>query len=223
MKRILPLVLYVVFGYSYSQDSKSVNDFSGSFYNVEDTTIIYVFNEGKMLGILSSATRFKIISKGKYGFCHRFPPLEEVKTIELSEKSDQNNTNFCLIDENGGILSYEFESDCSKITKNCQLTLYGQKVFYFRKEDPISSTLIKCLYNEGLKDNRDYIKEYLDITAKEITATRSRIYSQPSVQSTAYLIKGDVVTVLEENKVWLKIKYHGAKLVHGWIRRKDTE
>jgi uncharacterized protein YgiM (DUF1202 family) len=37
-----------------------------------------------------------------------------------------------------------------------------------------------------------------------------------------YLIKGDVVTILEAQNGWIKVEYEGKKLVTGWIKNQDV-
>jgi SH3-like domain-containing protein len=38
-----------------------------------------------------------------------------------------------------------------------------------------------------------------------------------------YLIKNDVVEVLEEQEDWLRIRYYGKKVIEGWIKKSDVE
>ena len=63
---------------------------------------------------------------------------------------------------------------------------YG-KVSIYEKIDNLSEIDMKLLYLRGKKDNRDYIKEYLNLDVREITAPESIIYSEPD-KSTTYLL-----------------------------------
>ncbi len=73
------------------------------------------------------------------------------------------------------------------------------------------------------KDNRNYIKEYLNLDVKEVVVPQSLIYSKPNERTKMYLIKGDVVTILEEKNKWIKIEYAGEELITGWIKKEDVE
>ena len=49
------------------------------------------------------------------------------------------------------------------------------------------------------------------------------IHSFPNIPTGMYLIKGDMVIVLEEREGWLKIEYEGKKkVVTGWIKKEDV-
>lgn len=86
----------------------------------------------------------------------------------------------------------------------------------------LPSQTICLLYLRGKRDKRNYFKEYLNIDVKEVIATKSIIYSEPDVSTKMYLIKGDIVTVLEEQNGWIKIEYNGKKLVTGWVKKQDV-
>ena len=38
-----------------------------------------------------------------------------------------------------------------------------------------------------------------------------------------YLLKGDVVEILQEKDDWLQIRYYGKKTIEGWIKKGDVE
>ncbi|MFT3737198.1 MAG: SH3 domain-containing protein [Breznakibacter sp.] len=98
----------------------------------------------------------------------------------------------------------------------------GQLVEY-EKITRLPSVALKLLYNRGLNDNRNYIKEYLGIEVEEIKSDKSIIFSNPETATKMYLTKGDVVTILEKKGNWLKIEFFGTKLVTGWIRQTDVK
>jgi hypothetical protein len=82
---------------------------------------------------------------------------------------------------------------------------------------------MRLLYKRGKKDNRNYLKEYLNIDVTEVVSSKSTIYAEPDKPTKMYLIKGDIVTVLEEKEGWIKMEYEGKKLITGWIKKKDTK
>ncbi|GHT51423.1 hypothetical protein AGMMS49982_08830 [Bacteroidia bacterium] len=81
---------------------------------------------------------------------------------------------------------------------------------------------LHLLYKRGKKDKQNYLKEYLNIDVVEVVINKSVIYSASNTPTKMYFIKGDVVTVIEEQDDWLKVEYEGKKLVTGWIKRGDV-
>lgn len=102
------------------------------------------------------------------------------------------------------------------------LIIEGGKLAEYSHLDRLPSLTMRLLYKRGKKDNRNYLKEYLNTDFKEVITTKSIIYSEPDLPTKMYLIKSDVVTVLEEKEGWLKIEYEGKKAVTGWIKKEDT-
>lgn len=68
-----------------------------------------------------------------------------------------------------------------------------------------------------------------DISEKEITkiliikSNKAAIYSSPNVISKSYLLKGDKVELLVEDKGYFKIKYRGKRDFVGWIKKEEAE
>jgi len=56
-----------------------------------------------------------------------------------------------------------------------------------------------------------------------IKVTKANIYLNPSKKGKMYLLKGDIVELLEAQKNWLHIRYYGKKVVEGWIKKSDVE
>ena len=102
------------------------------------------------------------------------------------------------------------------------MSINGGQLIELIKSERLPSFALKLLYNRGKKDNKDYIKKYLDIEVKEVQVNKSTIFSKPEVATKMYLIKGDIATVLEEKGDWLKIEFLGKRLVTGWIKKEDA-
>ena len=141
------------------------------------------------------------------------------------------------LDENGMyyiIVLYKDEIINSWIEKkNCimgwqlyfeddNLIIEGGKLAEYVRCTHLPLKTMRLLYLRGKRDKRNYIKEYLDIDVKEIIVPRSIIHSEPDTPTRMYLIKGDIVTVLEEKNEWVKVEYEGKKVVTGWIKRQDV-
>jgi hypothetical protein len=100
------------------------------------------------------------------------------------------------------------------------MELEGPKFFMYGKIGKLNKRLEKNLKEKS----PEVFTEYLSVTSrKEIIAAKSIIYSEPDTPTKMYLIKGDVVTVLEEKEGWLKIEYEGKKLITGWIRKSNSK
>ena len=61
------------------------------------------------------------------------------------------------------------------------------------------------------------------IKFKTLTQKQGVIFSVPNKKTNMYLLKGDIVEVLEEKNQWLKIRYYGGKTIEGWIKKTDVE
>lgn len=104
------------------------------------------------------------------------------------------------------------------------MSINGGQLVEYAKIDHLPGLALKMLYNRGKSDNRNYIKEYLDIDVSVVKASKSVIYSNPGMGATKmYLLKGDVLTVIGEKGEWLKIEYRGKKLVQGWVKKQELE
>jgi hypothetical protein len=87
-----------------------------------------------------------------------------------------------------------------------------QQYVTYKKLDTLPQNVQKYLIGKGI---------HVGFPHKEISSNRATIYSEPEKPTRMYLIKGDIVTVLEEKEGWLRIEYEGKKLVTGWIQKKD--
>jgi len=76
---------------------------------------------------------------------------------------------------------------------------------------------------KGENDKKDYLKDFFNMEFKEIKATKSIIYSTPNKPTKMYLLKGDVVEILQEKDDWLQIRYYGNKTIEDWIKKSDVE
>jgi len=119
------------------------------------------------------------------------------------------NKKYCIVPD-------YFECDGENMSIN------GGQLVEYMKIKRLPGTALKLLYNRGKKDNRDYIKEYLQIEVGEITSEKCVIYSEPGIPTKMYLIRGDIVTIIGEKEDWLNIEYLGTKLVKGWIKKSDV-
>ncbi|MDR1225474.1 MAG: hypothetical protein LBK47_01065 [Prevotellaceae bacterium] len=101
------------------------------------------------------------------------------------------------------------------------LIIEGGRLSEYTHLERLPSLTLRLLYKRGKKDNRNYLKEYLNIDVTEVVSSKSPIYAEPDKPTKMYLIKGDIVTVLEEKDGWLRIEYEGKKMITGWIKKED--
>lgn len=129
-----------------------------------------------------------------------------------------------------GIYLYDCTSEIG-LLKNCTLIenfdvdsyWYGNADIYdFYKADSISINVIKDMLEWGKKiDNKDFLKSFMDI--KIIKSKKSTIYTNISKPSKIYLLKGDIVEILQKKDQWIRIRYYGNKVVEGWVKNSDTD
>jgi hypothetical protein len=98
-------------------------------------------------------------------------------------------------------------------------------------------TLVKLPVLEGkileydTKNYHEYGKIRVEINVdykakiKEIRVPKAFLYkSYGGPKSASYLVKSDLIEVLEEKDNWLKIRYYAkTKTIDGWIMRSDVE
>ena len=89
-----------------------------------------------------------------------------------------------------------------------------QQYVTYKKLDRLPQDLQKYLEEQGI---------HVGFSYKEISCEKAIIHSFPNIPTGMYLIKGDMVIVLEEREGWLKIEYEGKKkVVTGWIKKEEV-
>lgn len=111
----------------------------------------------------------------------------------------------------------DFECDGQNMSIN------GGQLVEYAKIDRLPNLALKMLLGRGKLDKRNYLKEYLGVDVREVKVAKSIINSNPGILTKMYLLKGDVLTILEEKGDWIKIEFEGKKLVQGWVKKLDVE
>jgi len=57
---------------------------------------------------------------------------------------------------------------------------------------------------------------------KTLKIKQSKIFNDKKIVTKMYLLKGDIVEIIEEKGEWLKIRYYGKRMVEGWIKKSDV-
>jgi hypothetical protein len=220
MQKTLLVLFLLLWQSCHSQIANyNTSTLNGVWKNTDDTTIIKFLNRGKYIDILYIKTEITIIETGNYGFCDSKKESDAIDLTDLHLNAKEG-FNLCFIDNTGAALRYELEYECGNSKKDCAMLLFGQNVFKYRTI-PISPFLIKFLYKQGKLDKQDYLKEYANLIVKEIAPPKCTIYQSPNVATKMYLIKGDLVSILEQKGDWVKIEYQGKKTVQGWLKKGD--
>ncbi len=101
------------------------------------------------------------------------------------------------------------------------MSIGGGQLAEFSRIASLPQFTLKQLYKRGKLDKRNYLQDYLGLTIKEVAPPKSTIYQSPTIATKMYLIRGDLVSVLEQKEDWVKIEYQGKKTIQGWIKRQD--
>jgi hypothetical protein len=101
------------------------------------------------------------------------------------------------------------------------LAINGGKLFEYEKISELSYGAIKKLYNRGKQDNRNYLKDYLNLKVQSIKPVKCVLYSQPNKPTKARLNSDDVVIVIEGTSKWIKVKY--SEEGFGWVKKDDLK
>jgi hypothetical protein len=103
-----------------------------------------------------------------------------------------------------------------------------EELYFFYSEyvriDSLPHIAIKKMLMYSQKDNKDYLKEFLNITLREVKSPKAFLYYSPNNISKMFLIKSDRVEIVEKKSEYLKIKYYGGnKLIEAWILESDLK
>jgi hypothetical protein len=101
------------------------------------------------------------------------------------------------------------------------LAINGGKLFEYEKVSGLSYDAIKKLYYRGRQNNRNYLKDYLNLKVQSIKLLKCVLYSEPNKPTKARLNRDDLVIVIEEAGKWVKVKYSEEGL--GWIKKDDLK
>jgi hypothetical protein len=101
------------------------------------------------------------------------------------------------------------------------MSINGGQLVEYAKIERLPNLALKMLLKRGKIDKHNYIKEYLGIDVREVKVAKSIINSNPGIPTKMYLLKGDVLTIVEEKGEWIKIECEGKILVQGWIEKQD--
>lgn len=189
-------------------------------------TIYHIFKGRKCLDIDVSGSPYDKLSVvvSDFGFSNSY----NKNTICAMQLLNDSGRCYVELDERLGL------KDCNinvaiifDVKPKSYLNIFNDECSYLTK---VPKKVIAVLYKRGKHDNRDYLKEFLDKTYKEIKVSKAKIYSSPSVSTQMYLIKNDVVEILEEKGDWLRINYYPekdgketGKTIEGWIKKSDVE
>ena len=193
-----------------------INDLNGVWQNGIDTNVFCLFKNGYSLTTFYYENKLNLFgSVDSYGFVNKTDTTFKEIKIKRNNKDDLFYW--------GGITSgFDFE-DIGKIGGRMELVNVNVNVNVYRKVQNLPNIYIRGLYEQGKKDKRDYLKEFLSIDMHEITKVKSLIYRLPNIPTKIYLIKGNEIEILEEKGEWLRIRYYGKKTVEGWIKKSDVK
>lgn len=101
------------------------------------------------------------------------------------------------------------------------MSINGGQLVEYHKINVLPYEALDKLFKRGRLDNRDYILEYLSLNVRAIKSAHCDVYSKLPGKVIAKLKRDDVVTIVEKNGAWLKIKYSDEDF--GWIKSVDIE
>jgi hypothetical protein len=155
-----------------------------------------------------------VVSESYYGFD------DDCSILGIDNLKDSGNYYFELglsFQKNG-----EEYTDCAELNiftegKDTFMNLYyssRQQYVTYKKIDSLPKQVQQYLQKQGIR---------IGLPQKAISSAKAIIYSQPNIFTKMYLIKGDIITVLEEKEGWIKIEYEGKKLITGWVKKEDVK
>lgn len=242
MKYILFSFLIIIFAQQLSaQDglTPSIERMQGLWEFRDGNIRAYmIVQNNKLLEIINSINKNESNCYGN--------PFSYFGFWDSGRHNDEEPKNLSQLEKSGTIISfyddlgtaYDRDGNLIKVTRRCWLTLNedsddpipGVLRFYY-KGTPDVYTKIKRIPNDvliALKKKPKYWKTYSDFVGmvqKPINVTKATIFKYPAANQPTkmYLIKGDIVEVLRQEKGWVKIRYYGTSVVEGWLKSSDLD
>ena len=193
-----------------------------SFYEIDDISIYY-----DKVGFVDRNNQALI---NTYRKVFNLKPNEEVRmvnfdvpeamNIEIMTEQKNENDYFYY---GGTLCSLGIDPEDLPSKVGSRFELINSNVFVYIKVESLPNEYLRALYKKGKNDKKDYLKDFFNMEFKEIKVTKSIIYSTPNKPTKMYLLKGDVVEILQEKDDWLQIRYYGKKTIEGWIKKSDVE
>ena len=224
MRKILVSILLSISSILIAQSSKK--DLIGYWQSQDDTTNYFVFSKEQSI-------RFSISAKyGVTDLYYTYGFSDELKLKNINDLKD------------AGIFYYEVnEDDFQEKYKEKDGTYSGIQANVIQMDEDKKGFQIYDPLRPGQRGTYKRIKQLplklenilkskniiIDSIIKEnkakyiVKVTKSIIYCTPNKPTKMYLLKGDVVEILQEKDDWLQIRYYGKKTIEGWIKKSDVE
>jgi hypothetical protein len=102
------------------------------------------------------------------------------------------------------------------------MSINGGKLVEFHKIVSLPQAALQKVFDQGRRDRRNYISEYLHIEVREVFRNRTKLYLGPGGEFAKYLPAQLLVTVLEKKRQWIKIQFESNNVVEqGWIMERS--
>lgn len=96
----------------------------------------------------------------------------------------------------------------------------------YEKIEKLPQVALRKLYQHSKANKRNYIREFLDIGVREITANKTYIYKERggNNRTKMYLVKGDIIEVISAYPKRINFRYQTAKckMITGWLNVSDV-
>ena len=224
MRKKIVSILLLISSIIVAQSSR--NNLIGYWQNQDEKTIYYVFSQNKVVDISIYKDGQIVDSYYTYGFS------DELKLKNINDLKDAGMFYYEVNEDDFQEKYKEKDGTYSGIQANViqmdedknRFQIYdplrpGQRGIYKRIKQ-LPSKLEAVLKSKNIIINST-IKE--DKAKYLVKLTKSIIYSTPNKPTKMYLLKGDVVEILQEKDDWLQIRYYGKKTIEGWIKKSDVE
>lgn len=125
------------------------------------------------------------------------------------------------------IIQFGYQNDTISSSHLYTYQFYNQKSFnqYGYGWTP-GQPQIGYIYNLATNVPKSVIQEIQKISPDfffTVKPNKSYIYKTPKVLSNTYIIKDDIVELIEKKENWFKIRYYGKSTIEGWIKKSDVE
>lgn len=200
-----------------------VNDtmVSLSFYDINDISIYY--------------NKVGFIDKNNQGLINAYRKefnlsiTDEIQIVNFDvpkdlilEILDEQKSEFDYFYHGGAIWGLGIDPEDLPSKVGSRFELINSNVFVYIKVAGLPNNYITALYKKGIKDKKNYLKNFFNMDFKEIKIAKSIIYKTPNNPTKMYLLKGNEVEILEQKDNWLRIRYYGNKTIDGWIKKEDV-
>jgi hypothetical protein len=237
MKRIF-IVLFIFLSIDQINGQIINEDFKGIWQNVNDKRGYIIINGNDVLDFyFNPESGFVNTSVSTLFFLRKYDINESIVFDSLLTLSPQKSCGKLTFLNRKNSMRYKGKivnnkneidqiwnmSDFGLVPQDyLELTNQNIQTYFYNKE--LNSKALEGLLSQGQKDDRDYIKWFLDLDLRRIKNEKCYILDSSKQKTNSYLISGDLVKVIKKENSYIYFEYKtiSNKLITGYLHEDEV-